>query len=154
MTLGRIEVLLQLRRADELAGLVPALVELPADILVAGDRGGVITLRRPQHPFAGLGIHEQRQDFLAVGKPVPADRAVAVGHDDELAVARNVHAPGYVRPTFAQELFAVCGDRYCRHRSNESGKSSDRDAADRFPEAVGSSTASPTTRPVRQQDLR
>ena len=100
-------MLLQLRRSDELAGLLPALVELPADILVAGDRGGVIALRRPQHPFAGLGIHEQRQNFLAVGKPVPADRAVAIGRDDEPAVARNVHAPGDAGPAFAPELLAV-----------------------------------------------
>jgi len=64
-------------------------------------------LRRPQHPFASLGIHEQRQDFLAVRKPEPADRAVAIGGGDVLAAARNVHAPGDAGPAFAPELVAV-----------------------------------------------
>ena len=52
-------------------------------------------------------MHEKREQLLPVGKPAPADGAVAIGGHDEPSIAADVHAPGDAGDCFAPKLAAV-----------------------------------------------
>ena len=75
-----VEFVAEAVRREEVGGLLPAAIDVPADQFLGAGRGHVIALRRPGDPAPILGLHEQRQQLLAVGEPEPAYGAVAAGH--------------------------------------------------------------------------
>lgn len=94
------------------------MVDVPADQVVAAERGVVVALRRPGDPALPIRVHEQRQHLLPVGDPVPADRAVRVGCDDQPRVRGDVDVPRRARhrpsrPRFAAVLIEQAQQEVC-----------------------------------------
>ena len=108
---GAIEAVAEARGGEEVGRLVPAAIDVPADQILAAGRGHVIAGRRPGDPGFGLAIDEQREQLLAVGPAMPADRAVAIGRDDEAAVGGDIDAPGDVRDRAAARRCRPCASK-------------------------------------------
>src|SRR5258708_6858862 len=100
-------MLLQPRCRNELASLLPALVELPADIPVPIHRGRVVASRRPQNPFSCFGVHEQGENLRPIREAMPTDRSIAIGCENIFAPTRNVDAPSDFGSGLAPHLLAV-----------------------------------------------
>ena len=91
---GAIEAVAEARGGEEVGGLFPAAVDVPADQILAAGRGHVIARGCPGHPRLGVAVDEQREQLPAVRPAKPADRTVAIGRDNNSAVSREIHAPG------------------------------------------------------------
>src|SRR4051812_12058000 len=83
---------------------------MPADQIVGPDRGVEIALRRPGNPALAVGVDGQRQQLLAVIRPPPADRAVAMRRYDQASITGNVYSPCNRRDRFLPKLFGLAID--------------------------------------------
>ena len=82
----------------EIGGLVLAPVDMPADQIFSAGAGVVVAGGCPEHPAFSVGKGEEGQQLLPIAQAVPADGAVAIGGDGQLAGLRavlgDVDAPG------------------------------------------------------------
>ncbi len=66
---------------------------MPSNQPVTAGAGVIIAIRAPEHPFPGLLLYEQRQEFLAIRIAIPAHRAISEGGYRQAAVGADVYAP-------------------------------------------------------------
>ncbi len=97
-------------RRVEVSGLVGTVVDVPADQVLAVDRGIVVPARRPQDPALAVGAGEEGEQLGAVDGAVPADRAVAEGGEGEAAVGGEVDRPGGAGDRILPALRAVAAE--------------------------------------------
>ena len=90
---GPVETVGETRGGKEVGLLRPAAVDVPADQILAAGRRHVIAGRRPGDPFARGNVDEQREQLRAVRPAQPADRAVAIGDDEDLGRPRCSRRP-------------------------------------------------------------
>ena len=99
------------RDRHRIGRLVGSAIDQPAQHPVGARRRRVKPFRRPQHPIFLVGKNLQCQQLAAVIGAVPADRAVAVGCDDQLPVTANIYGENGLRGLKIPEGIAVGGQR-------------------------------------------
>ena len=88
-------------------GGVPAAVDVPAQHALRARGRRVEPLRRPGDPVRLVRQRHEGEQFHPVGHAVPADGAVAIGRDNEPAVAADVDRPDDAGHGAAPELRAL-----------------------------------------------